>query len=88
MSYDRIKRQRERRAEQRASDPEGYAQKDRARRAETRLRQAAAHAARNEAFRADLEHPRHGTATGYQNYGCRCSACGAWWREYKKTREQ
>lgn len=83
MPYDRIKRQRERRAQQRAADPEGYAAKDRAQRAASRERLAAVHAARNAAFQGDPSHPKHGTATGYQNYRCRCARCGQWWRDYR-----
>lgn len=29
--------------------------------------------------------PKHGTKSGYNNYGCRCDECSAAWREYMRS---
>lgn len=33
-------------------------------------------------------HFRHGTGTGYQNYGCKCDECKAWWANYMRERRR
>lgn len=33
-------------------------------------------------FRFDLSDPRHGTANGYNNLGCRCKRCRRAWAVY------
>ncbi|WP_432498556.1 helix-turn-helix domain-containing protein [Kineococcus auxinigenes] len=38
------------------------------------------------AFQTDAGDPRHGTANGYRNLGCRCPACTAAWTHYQRTR--
>lgn len=43
-------------------------------------------AQRRAAFAANGDDPRHGTANGYRNLGCRCPRCTAAWTEYSRAR--
>lgn len=38
------------------------------------------------AFQADLADPRHGSANGYRNLGCRCPGCTDAWTTYQRDR--
>jgi hypothetical protein len=40
------------------------------------------------AFVADPTDPRHGSANGYRNFGCRCPACTGAWTEYQRSRRE
>jgi len=43
-------------------------------------------AQRRAEFAADPADPRHGTANGYRNLGCRCERCTQAWTDYSRTR--
>lgn len=38
------------------------------------------------AFLADPADPRHATANGYRNFGCRCAGCTGAWTAYQRER--
>lgn len=42
---------------------------------------------RSKAVRGEVE-VKHGTASGYVTYGCRCDACREFWRGYFKLRRR
>ena len=38
------------------------------------------------AFARDPADPRHGSANGYRNLGCRCPRCTQAWTQYQRAR--
>lgn len=63
----------------------------RAWRAELGLGVAATRAGADEvraAFAADPADPRHGSANGYRNLGCRCGPCTGAWTRYQRERRE